>query len=216
MRSPCVIVSNSAQSFAVWQPILASRGQITQVHDPIALSAAQIDAMQFGVFDLALFTQAHLLSDIAQYAQSAVIWLLDQQFTIEEEVRWLALGVKACCTPDLDPQRLAAIVDVTTRGGIWVSSQAMPFVLNGLKQLSAIESSPAKPDALAVLTPQERKIACLVAQGESNKLIARHLNISDHTVKAHLGAIFGKLRLPDRMHLALFVNQEVNVNHPKI
>ncbi|QLG89978.1 response regulator transcription factor [Chitinibacter bivalviorum] len=164
--------------------------------------------MQFAVFDLGLFSPAQSVAEIANYAQSAVVWLLDQQFTIEEEIRWLAMGVKACCTPDLEPQRLAAIVDVTTRGGIWVSSQAMPFVLNGLKQMSATQ--PAKTDALAVLTPQERKIACLVAQGESNKLIARHLNISDHTVKAHLGAIFGKLRLSDRMHLALFVNQEGN------
>ncbi|WP_218871219.1 response regulator transcription factor [Chitinibacter bivalviorum] len=208
MCRPCVIVSNSAQAFALWQPILASRGQIAHLHDPAAISAAQIAAMQFAVFDLGLFSPAQSVAEIANYAQSAVVWLLDQQFTIEEEIRWLAMGVKACCTPDLEPQRLAAIVDVTTRGGIWVSSQAMPFVLNGLKQMSATQ--PAKTDALAVLTPQERKIACLVAQGESNKLIARHLNISDHTVKAHLGAIFGKLRLSDRMHLALFVNQEGN------
>lgn len=38
----------------------------------------------------------------------------------------------------------------------------------------------------------------LVARGESNKEIARHLHISEATVKSHLIRIFGKLGVADR------------------
>ncbi len=45
----------------------------------------------------------------------------------------------------------------------------------------------------------------MVAQGASNKHIARAMNISDRTVKAHLTAIFEKLGISDRLQLALYV-----------
>ncbi|WP_439815044.1 helix-turn-helix domain-containing protein [Zavarzinia sp. CC-PAN008] len=43
------------------------------------------------------------------------------------------------------------------------------------------------------LTPREREVASLLAQGLSNKHIARRLGVSDHTVKFHVSAIFSKL-----------------------
>jgi two-component system, NarL family, nitrate/nitrite response regulator NarL len=44
-----------------------------------------------------------------------------------------------------------------------------------------------------LLTPRERQILLLVGEGQSNKVIARGLGISGHTVKYHLEAIFAKL-----------------------
>jgi len=43
------------------------------------------------------------------------------------------------------------------------------------------------------LTGREREVLELLAEGESNKAIARHLDISEHTVKFHVASIFGKL-----------------------
>jgi DNA-binding NarL/FixJ family response regulator len=48
------------------------------------------------------------------------------------------------------------------------------------------------------LTPREQEILGLVAQGLSNRAIARRLGISDHTVKFHLSSIFGKLDVSTR------------------
>jgi DNA-binding NarL/FixJ family response regulator len=55
----------------------------------------------------------------------------------------------------------------------------------------------------ASLTPREAEIAEHVAQGKCDKRIARDLNISPNTVKNHLGNIFKKLQISDRLHLAL-------------
>ena len=43
------------------------------------------------------------------------------------------------------------------------------------------------------LTPRERDVLVLLADGAGNREIANHLDISEHTVKFHLSAIYGKL-----------------------
>ncbi len=48
------------------------------------------------------------------------------------------------------------------------------------------------------LTTREREVLELVGQGLSNKLIARHLQISDHTVKFHISSISSKLGASSR------------------
>ncbi|MBX3012384.1 MAG: response regulator transcription factor [Caldilineaceae bacterium] len=55
------------------------------------------------------------------------------------------------------------------------------------------ESTPNEP-----LTPREQEVLDGLAQGLSNKLIARQLNISEHTVKFHVNAILGKLGAQSR------------------
>jgi len=50
------------------------------------------------------------------------------------------------------------------------------------------DPSPAEP-----LTPREREVLQLLAEGLHNRAIAKALGISDHTVKFHLSSIFGKL-----------------------
>ena len=47
----------------------------------------------------------------------------------------------------------------------------------------------------------------MVHRGGNNKSIARTLDISERTVKAHLSAIFRKLDIENRLHLALFFSE---------
>jgi DNA-binding NarL/FixJ family response regulator len=60
-------------------------------------------------------------------------------------------------------------------------------------------------DLLANLTRRECEIATLVGNGESNKQIARLLDITERTVKAHLTEVFRKLEIANRLKLALMV-----------
>jgi DNA-binding NarL/FixJ family response regulator len=54
----------------------------------------------------------------------------------------------------------------------------------------------ARRDPLATLTPREREVLGLMAQGCTNTAICRRLVVSEGAVEKHIGNIFGKLRLP--------------------
>ena len=53
------------------------------------------------------------------------------------------------------------------------------------------------------LTPRETEILGLLAEGQSNKVIARNLGISDGTVKLHVKAILRKLHVHSRVEAAV-------------
>jgi two-component system, NarL family, response regulator LiaR len=58
------------------------------------------------------------------------------------------------------------------------------------------------------LTPRERDVLTLIAQGRSNKVIARELGVAEKTVKTHVGHILAKLGVSDRTQAALYAVKE--------
>jgi two-component system nitrate/nitrite response regulator NarL len=58
--------------------------------------------------------------------------------------------------------------------------------------------------AFETLSAREREILALIARGDSNKLIARELDIAETTVKVHVQHIFRKLNLTSRVQVAVY------------
>jgi two-component system NarL family response regulator len=58
------------------------------------------------------------------------------------------------------------------------------------------------------MTKRELEIIALIADGQSNKEIARQLNIATHTVKSHMHNIMEKLALHNRLQIAKFTREE--------
>ena len=63
----------------------------------------------------------------------------------------------------------------------------------------------AKPEA--ELSAREQEVLALVAEGLPNKLIARRLEISEKTVKAHLTSVFAAIGVTDRTQAALWAHR---------
>jgi DNA-binding CsgD family transcriptional regulator len=59
--------------------------------------------------------------------------------------------------------------------------------------VAATESAPASDNNDGALTPRELEVLALMAEGASNKSIARRLGISVHTAKFHVGSLLDKL-----------------------
>lgn len=76
-------------------------------------------------------------------------------------------------------------------------------LINAVVRESNPEVRPA--DALATLTGRERQVLALVAEGLTNKEIARQLTVSPATVKAHVERIIAKLGVADRTQAAVLV-----------
>ncbi|HEY3116523.1 MAG TPA: response regulator transcription factor, partial [Chloroflexota bacterium] len=60
------------------------------------------------------------------------------------------------------------------------------------------EEAAADQELEQLLTPREREVLDLLATGLPNKIIARRLQISEHTVKFHVASILGKLGAASR------------------
>jgi two-component system, NarL family, nitrate/nitrite response regulator NarL len=157
------------------------------------------------------------LAEIKKHAPTAKILLAAAAFSSDLELSLLGMGVSGCCDDQLQEAAIPRIVDMILDGGVWISHAVMPLLLRTLQVRSVAISPPTPAEApapnlvpmrLQELTPRERQIATLVSGGANNKLIARQLNITDRTVKAHLSAIFQKLGMSDRLQLALYISGE--------
>jgi DNA-binding NarL/FixJ family response regulator len=91
------------------------------------------------------------------------------------------------------PAALARLLDRTEAEA--VLAEARP-VLAAL--LAADPSAAASGEAEAGLTPREIEVLAAMADGASNKMIARRLGISFHTVKFHVASILAKLDADSR------------------
>jgi len=75
------------------------------------------------------------------------------------------------------------------------------------KAAQTLISARAEQHTDSDLTPREREVLALLADGLANKLIARRLDISEKTVKAHLTNIFQRIGVTDRTQAALWAQR---------
>lgn len=72
---------------------------------------------------------------------------------------------------------------------------------------AAVLTPPAADDPIHSLSPRECDILRLIAKGDSNKHIARALDIAETTVKIHVQHILRKLKLSNRVHAAVYATE---------
>ena len=123
----------------------------------------------------------------------------------KEAVLAFSKGARAYLNAYAGPKTYQQVVEVVMGDSIWVGSDMMRQMMMGLKPKKS--SSTATPVWQEGLTVREIGVARLLAKGLNNKLIARELDITERTVKAHIGSIFKKKAVKDRLHLALLLTQ---------
>ncbi len=112
----------------------------------------------------------------------------------------LRAGVRGYLLKDMEPEDVIAAIARAARGELTVAP-AMTLKLAQLLQGGG--KSSGRLGMLASLTERERQILDHLARGESNKAIARELDISHDTVKLHVRHILFKLNLSSRVEAAV-------------
>jgi DNA-binding NarL/FixJ family response regulator len=99
---------------------------------------------------------------------------------------------------------LVAALEAVGRGESLLDPAVTERVLERVRRIA----TGAVDDELSVLTPQERKILMLVAEGKTNKEIAADVFLSDTTVKNYVSSILSKLNLERRAQAAAYVARQ--------
>lgn len=115
-------------------------------------------------------------------------------------VRWLGCGAAGFVHAFSSPATLRQTLTVVESGGVWIGVGLMQQLCSRFGQLSGSEQEQSYPDEL---TLREKEVVGQLQLGKNNKQIAKELNITERTVKAHLSAIFIKLQVTDRVQLLL-------------
>lgn len=212
-----IVVSHEQAFRDKWRQVLEPKGRVFELGDVAALSRLSGCALAVLDLDQPGYPGAARLAELRAAYPGTRLIVCGQTRTRQTEIESLSRGASACCDPRQPAEELGRIVDVALNGGVWISREVVPVVLKRLQALSerhaehATETHTAPPVpqvSLDSLTEREREVAQRVAQGASNKQIARDMNISDRTVKAHLSNIFAKLQVSDRLQLAVRLSRQ--------
>ncbi len=109
----------------------------------------------------------------------------------------LSAGAAGYLLKNADPDHLAAAIRAVHRGESVLDSAVTQKVIR-----RATHPNEADPNFIERLTPRERDVLHLLADGLSNVEIAEQLVLSEGTVKNHVSHILDKLNARDRTHAA--------------
>ncbi|MEM7872328.1 two-component system response regulator NarL [Morganella morganii] len=120
----------------------------------------------------------------------------------EDLITALRRGADGYLLKDMEPEELLVALRQAAAGKMVVSPALTEVLAGALREVRSDE----EPD-INSLTPRERDILKLIAQGQPNKMIARKLDITESTVKVHVKNLMKKMKVKSRVEAAVWVLQ---------
>jgi DNA-binding NarL/FixJ family response regulator len=109
----------------------------------------------------------------------------------------MAAGAAGYLYKDADPEALVRTIRAAADGNLVLAPEAAG-------SLTAPAAARPQTGGARALTGRERQVLSLVAQGRSNREIARALGVAEKTVKTHVSSVLAKLGVQDRTQAALY------------
>ena len=146
-----------------------------------------------------------VLRHLRQSGLKMPIAMLTTSSNEQDLVEALRSGAQGYLIKDMEPDDLVLALRDIVAGKTVVAPDLAPV----LAKVVQGESVAARdPSPFSELTPREGEILGLLAEGQSNKAIARNLGISDGTVKLHVKAILRKLGVHSRVEAAVIAVEQ--------
>jgi DNA-binding NarL/FixJ family response regulator len=126
-------------------------------------------------------------------ASSARVLVLTSATEPERARKAVRAGAAGVLYKDIDPDALVRAIRSVHDGNLLLAAEAAGSVLR--------DGAGDRSDAL---TSREREVLAAIAEGRSNREIARLLGVSEKTVKAHVSSVLAKLGVQDRTQAAVY------------
>ena len=206
-----LILLGSANSSVLsrWQNLLGDKNQLS-LAGSLAEVRYQAAALSFDMIILhRLLVDVDACSEIKNLSPAVKLFLLSDNPTPEEGLAFLKAGIVGFGNTYISPERLTEAVNIIDTGGVWLGQKVIQQLILETARNANEKLPPDFEQRLTVLTRMELRVARLVARGRTNLEIADELEIAERTVKAHLTAIYEKMHVPNRLSLALLINNGI-------
>ena len=164
------------------------------VDDPTAISLL-IDQNHVNVVLADVPLRERLADWRLRHNQTAFVIFVDGADE-EDSLDALYAGARAIVPRTAKPDEIVTAIKAVTKGLAVLPSELLPTLLSGASLVGELLDD--HDTARARLTPRELEVLAAMADGISNKAIARRLEISFHTAKFHVAAILAKLNADSR------------------
>jgi two-component system nitrate/nitrite response regulator NarL len=146
-----------------------------------------------------------VLKTLRQTTHAIPVVMLTTSNEETDLIKSLRAGAQGYLLKDMEPDELVSALRDIEKGRNVVAKDLTDALARMVQGETTMDDN-AGP--FADLTPREHEILCLLAEGQSNKLIARNLGISDGTVKLHVKAILRKLGIHSRVEAAVIAVEQ--------
>jgi DNA-binding NarL/FixJ family response regulator len=148
-----------------------------------------------GLDGLAVLAELRARQDHARQDHQTKILVLTSVTDPVAAGRAMREGAAGVLYKDVDPDALVRAIRAVHDGHLLLAPEAAGTLL---------QPATGQNRSLEALTAREREVLAELAKGRSNREIARALNVSEKTVKAHVSSVLAKLGVQDRTQAALF------------
>lgn len=119
----------------------------------------------------------------------------------------LRAGADGYLLKNIESQALVSAIRRAVAGEATISERMTDKLVRGLRGAEPAAPATAATGGRAALSPREQEIVGLIANGASNKEIARTLGVAESTVKIHVQHILRKLELTSRVQVAVYASE---------
>lgn len=139
---------------------------------------------------------------LAQDVPDCAVLVLTVSEDAEDLGQALQAGASGYLLKNVDGDALVAAIHKVAAGEATIADEMTGKLVEQFRR--RVDPAPGGGGQRDRLTPREREIVQCLARGESNKLIARNLDLSESTVKIHVQNILKKLDLSSRVQVAVY------------
>jgi DNA-binding NarL/FixJ family response regulator len=149
------------------------------------------------------FDALKAVKEIKECSPDVKVVMLSRSDSGKNPVDFMKAGARAFLAKNISASDLIKSLELISSGRVIISPH---FAEKFLEDLSSAENEGAAstPSTSFVLSKRELEIAKLIAQGATNKEIAKTLFITENTAKVHVKNILNKLGLKNRQQLAVY------------
>ncbi len=140
-----------------------------------------------------------VLEKLNTIGHDSIIIMLTVSNSEDDIITALRCGADGYLLKDMEPE------DILIKLGQAIGGQTVLEEVISSRLVEMLRNEKLSPPANQInFTLRENQIVALIAEGKSNKVIARELGISDGTVKVHVKNILRKLNLSSRLEIAVW------------